>query len=496
MLDALGRLNWDTLTDSRRCDLLRVYTVLFSRLGRPDDTGRARFLAAFEPRFPTKNHEVNADLCQLLVYLEAPSVAGKALTLIAAAPSQEEQMEYVKSLRNLKTGWTMAERKEFFAWFNKAVYYKGGQRFQQYVQEMRNSALATLSTKEKEVLGPILTVKRTPADEIVAKPRPLVKHWTLDELAPVVENGLSQRNFDRGRLLFGEAKCFGCHRFANEGGALGPDLTVLSGRYSARDFLDKILNPSKAISDQYAASIFTLKDGRVIVGRVVNLQGDGMSVQTDMLAPAKLTRVSVSNVESTRLSDISLMPTGLLDSFRADEILDLMAYVLSRGERNHVMFQTTSIPAGHLRAATGRAAEPITVDLWPNGKPPGQTVEPGPDTANKSKGGKVRLTNITRPQIAVYLPPKEKNTGTALHHRAGRRLQGSRLVFRRRDHGRVVQQARRDRDHPQVPRAEPKRQCAGRLSGRPKSGGCRAEPGERVGHRSPKDWHDRLFGRR
>jgi acetyl esterase/lipase len=67
-----------------------------------------------------------------------------------------------------------------------------------------------------------------------------------------------------------------------------------------------------------------------------------------------------------------------------------------------------------LSTPSGSAADPITVDLWPGGKPPGQTVEPGPDTVNKSKGGKVRLTNITRPQITVYLPAKEKNTGTAL----------------------------------------------------------------------------------
>jgi acetyl esterase/lipase len=67
-----------------------------------------------------------------------------------------------------------------------------------------------------------------------------------------------------------------------------------------------------------------------------------------------------------------------------------------------------------LGAAASRAADPITVDLWPGGKPPGQTVEPGPDTVNKSKGGKVRLTNITRPQITIYLPAKDKNTGTAL----------------------------------------------------------------------------------
>jgi acetyl esterase/lipase len=67
-----------------------------------------------------------------------------------------------------------------------------------------------------------------------------------------------------------------------------------------------------------------------------------------------------------------------------------------------------------LGVAAGRAGEPITVDLWPGGKPPGQTVEPGPDTVNKSKSGKVRLTNVTRPQLKVYLPAKEKNTGTAL----------------------------------------------------------------------------------
>jgi len=66
-----------------------------------------------------------------------------------------------------------------------------------------------------------------------------------------------------------------------------------------------------------------------------------------------------------------------------------------------------------LGTVASRAADPITVDLWPGGKPPGQTVEPGPDTVT-GKGGRVRLTNITRPQISVYLPPKEKNTGTAL----------------------------------------------------------------------------------
>jgi putative heme-binding domain-containing protein len=247
-------------------------------------------------------------------------------------------MEYVKSLSNLKTGWTLEQRKAYFQWFARAATYKGGQRFQQYVGQIRQTALATLTDKEKGELKSVLEARVLPPEE-AAKPRPLVKQWKLDELLPVVEKGLTQRGFERGRRLFGEARCFACHRYDNEGGALAPDLTQAAGRFSVRDLLDKVLEPSKAISDQYAQTVFTLKDGRVVVGRVVNLQGDGMSIQTDMLAPARLTRVSAKSVESAVPSKISAMPTGLLDTFREDEILDLVAYVLSRGDRQHEMFR-------------------------------------------------------------------------------------------------------------------------------------------------------------
>ena len=34
-----------------------------------------------------------------------------------------------------------------------------------------------------------------------------------------------------------------------------------------------------------------------------------------------------------------MMPEGLLNMLEKDEIMDLLAYVLSRGDRNHTMFQ-------------------------------------------------------------------------------------------------------------------------------------------------------------
>ena len=33
-------------------------------------------------------------------------------------------------------------------------------------------------------------------------------------------------------------------------------------------------------------------------------------------------------------SKVSMMPKGLLDTFKEDEILDLVAYLMSRGDRN------------------------------------------------------------------------------------------------------------------------------------------------------------------
>ena len=64
-----------------------------------------------------------------------------------------------------------------------------------------------------------------------------------------------------------------------------------------------------------------------------------MSVMSNMLDPNGLVSVNAKKVESIEKSKVSLMPTGLLDTFTEDEILDLAAYLLSRGDRKHAMFQ-------------------------------------------------------------------------------------------------------------------------------------------------------------
>ncbi|HXG13256.1 MAG TPA: c-type cytochrome [Gemmataceae bacterium] len=339
LLAALDRIAWDVLSDEQRLELLRVYGLVFNRMGRPDEATRQRTIARFDPHYPARNRLLNAELCQMLVYLEAPSAAAKTMKLLEAAPTQEEQIEYAKSLRVLKTGWTPELRRQYFSWFLKAGTFKGGASFEGFMRNIKKDAVANLSEEERAALKPILEAQPTQAPVAVAPPRPFVKKWTVDELAAAAEKGLKHRDYDRGRALFGAANCFACHRFANEGGATGPDLTGAAGRFNVRDLLESIIEPSKEISDQYAAVIIATRDGKVITGRIVNIHGDSWSVNTDMLNPSALVRVDSRQVESVETSKVSMMPTGLLDTLKEDEILDLLAFLLSRGNRSDPMFR-------------------------------------------------------------------------------------------------------------------------------------------------------------
>ena len=83
-------------------------------------------------------------------------------------------------------------------------------------------------------------------------------------------------------------------------------------------------------------------DGRSITGRIVNLSGDTFKVNTNMLDPDAQTNVDRSLIEELIPSKVSMMPEGLLNTLQRVEVLDLFAYLLSRGDRNHPAFNSSS----------------------------------------------------------------------------------------------------------------------------------------------------------
>ncbi len=345
ILDRLEKFDWAKLTDFQKLQLLRIYAITFVRMGPPDDAHAAKITIRFDAFLPSSNRFVNAELCQLLVYLQSPTVAAKAMKLLADAPTQEEQIEYAKSLRMLKTGWTPALRQDYFSWFLKAANFKGGNSFDGFVATIKKDALATLTDTEKKELQPILAKAPEPKTTNLLSNRPLYKQWKIDELNALMDKGLAGgRNFDNGRKMFATANCFACHRFDNEGGAHGPDLSQAAGRFSARDLMESIVDPSKSISDQYGAVNIEMDDGRRVSGRIINLAGDNMMIMPNMMEPNTLVTLNRRLIESVEPSKLSLMPTGLLDTLKDDDVLDLMAYMLSRGDRENKMFKRTERP--------------------------------------------------------------------------------------------------------------------------------------------------------
>jgi len=340
VLSALDKFSWAKLAPADRIDLLRAYSLALIRLGQLEPPQRESLIAKLDPLFPAKKTELDELLARLLIYLEAPDAAAKVVAAMRAAPTQEEQVDYAVALRSLKTGWTPSLHEEYFRWFVTAENFRGGNTFASSLQRAKKDAIENLSEEEKTALKPVLEahVERTSPRAALAA-RPFVREWKVDELVPKVQAGLKGgRNFERGRQLYSTVACSACHRFVNEGGSVGPDLTGVAGRFSLHDLLESVVEPSKVISDQYQAINIRLKNGDVISGRVGNLNGADINVIEDMFEPGKMTNVKRTEIQSIEPSKVSPMPEGLLNSLQLDEIQDLVAYLLARGDKHNPVF--------------------------------------------------------------------------------------------------------------------------------------------------------------
>lgn len=340
MFDTLDRVDWKKLDDRQRLDLLRAYTLVLTRHGRPDAARSESLRRKFEKLFPGDSPEQSIELAQFLVYFEAPSAAKSLMAKLESAGSMQEQLNYARTLRVLHTGWNPTLREAYFRWFLKAAAFKGGASLAGFLRDIKKDAVDTLTDQEKVALQPILDARpniKTPMELLSA--RTFVKEWTMKDWASLSSSDLRGRNFEKGRQLFGEVACSSCHRYNGDGGAVGPDLSGVAGRFSPHDLLESIIEPSKEISDQYGMIIVTKKDGDTVTGRVANMNGNNLNIAENMLDPGNFTNVKRGDIVKIERSKVSPMPEGLINSLNHDDVLDLVAYLLSRGDPKNRMFK-------------------------------------------------------------------------------------------------------------------------------------------------------------
>lgn len=369
----LGRLNgldFTQLDTAQQLALVRAYQISAARAGTPAEEARAATVARLEMLYPAKGNDLNRELAIALVALDSPTVVAKTLALMKVARDEPvawlsadllarndsyganflrtgparpnvQQIAYVHTLRHARSGWTPELRREFFAWFLTTRQWQGGNQFRGFLDQIRADTLANVAdAEERKVLNDLSTLKSLDANPVpIRPPRGPGKHYTAADLPTFAPDALKNRDFTRGRELYIAAACQACHRLGNDGGGIGPDLTGAANRYTLRDLLENIVEPSKVISDQYESTILELKDGRTIVGRVSAEEGGILQVVTDPSAPNRTTDVHKSEVKTRQVSPVSLMPPGLIDSMNRNEVLELAAYILSGGQRSHPMFK-------------------------------------------------------------------------------------------------------------------------------------------------------------
>ena len=330
---SLLRLQWDKLNTTEKLELLRAYQLSFLRLGEGTPELRGQIVSQLDSHFPTPDGDalVDRELARVLIFLGAPKVIERCISQMNGSNSAEQQIHYAFCLREVDQGWTPETRKAYFQWFYDIGTARGGASFGGFLENIRKVAIGNLDDEEKKQLGELTGPLPAPKDPLAdLAPRSLVKAWSVDELADKFANKKSGFNFERGKQMFAVAQCYKCHRFSGQGGIQGPDLTASSQRFSAKDMLTAIIDPSKEISDQYEATIFQTEE-ETVIGRVANLNGENIMIATNMLDPGNFTNLKRSDITEMKASKVSMMPSGLLDTLSEDEVFDLLVYLQSGG---------------------------------------------------------------------------------------------------------------------------------------------------------------------
>ena len=376
ILNKLNQIDWDALSPTQKIDLTRCYALLFIRQGYPDDSSRLATLTKLTTQFPDDNNRLNRELGQLMMYLKADGITEQLVGLLdkhtkektvsegvemlseeATLRSEQygplirdviekmppsEAIYYGMLLSHAKEGWNQSLREKYFLWYYDVLAAKGGMSFKAYMENVRLKAMENVPDEEKAHFQEI-SGSYSPSTAVADLPQPKGPgtNYSGDDMGTILWGGGMDNysgNFADGQRAYSAAMCILCHRMKGEGGATGPDLTQAHTKFGAWDMLFAIYSPNDEISDQYANTLFEMKDGKKIAGRVLSEEGDSITLAPNPFNEAYTVILEKTEVLSRGQSPISPMPSGLLNRLNEQEILDLFVYLRAGGDKDHELY--------------------------------------------------------------------------------------------------------------------------------------------------------------
>ena len=367
LIDKLLTVRFESLDKSAQLALLRAYSLCCIRLGKPDPSRTKLVIDSLDSHFPADDERLDRELCRVLSYFDSPSIVAKTIELMKATQaktlaydenvlSRSEQygreilatmantpngqnIHYAYCLRRVQNGWTLDTRKYYFRWLNGQLTKSGGKSFAGSIRNIREDAIAHLPDQEKAAVAYLLgDVAAVDLSNLPSASGPPV-NWTVDQAAALFEEELRGRDFANGKKMFAAGRCIACHRIQGTGGYSGPDLGSVGLRYSPRDILTAIIEPSDSVSEQYQASMVTFEDGTTLAGRIIYHNDEEIAVAQNAFNFGEVTKKPADPITKIEPLPISLMPPGLANSMNAEELKDLMAYLLSGGNARHKYFK-------------------------------------------------------------------------------------------------------------------------------------------------------------
>ena len=185
--------------------------------------------------------------------------------------------------------------------------------------EMPRSDIAPHAARQlRRVVGSGFVEIWGPIDQLSANKQSLDARYR----AIITPEAIRESDPAAGRVIY-DRVCGACHEMFGEGGDVGPDLTG-SNRTSLDYILTNVISPQEEIQEDYRMVIVTMRDGRTHIGSIAAQSEQTLTLRR-VSQPAVV--LLLSDIQSTEVSNMSLMPEGLFEPLSDDEIISLVAYL-------------------------------------------------------------------------------------------------------------------------------------------------------------------------
>ncbi|MEM7232037.1 MAG: PVC-type heme-binding CxxCH protein [Planctomycetota bacterium] len=160
--------------------------------------------------------------------------------------------------------------------------------------------------------------------------RPITRMPNSRELTKILTAIAKDGDPIRGEAIFRREslRCTTCHAIGGAGGKVGPDLSSLGGSAQTVHLLEALLDPSAKIKEGYEPVVVIQKNGTSVSGTIAERRANGLRIRDAQNQAIDLPASKILAVEG---GDVSIMPEGLTQELRRDELVDLVTYLSQLG---------------------------------------------------------------------------------------------------------------------------------------------------------------------